>query len=265
LLFLALFFFPVAVYCLVLGMLNRRTNPVMVSGPWDFLGVLLAASGLILFGGPAALTMFYDKEVRDFLVGRYHDFGTHFSSLFYKWWGIWALYYLLVLGCAGFLVWLRRGKTAVYNIEPAALDETLARVLERLDLEWARLGNRVFIGFPGGSIPSAGIPVPQDPHVVAGLPPKRPGAVSAWPDREAIVDVEPFYATRHVTLSWVYATGPVRHQVEAELGRSLNEVFVRDNPASTWLMLVASFLFALIFFGVALMIVMEIRMRHNQF
>src|ERR1700758_3195552 len=55
LIFLALFFFPIALYCLILGMINRRPHPVMVSGSWDFFGLLLAASGLLLFGGPTVL------------------------------------------------------------------------------------------------------------------------------------------------------------------------------------------------------------------
>jgi hypothetical protein len=230
----------------------------MVWGPWDFLGVLLATSGLLVFGGPAALTMFYDKEVRDFLVGRFHL--AHFSSLFFKWWGLWVVYYLLVLASAACLIWSRRTKTAVYNVEPAVLDDVLAGALERLGLEWTRLGNRVFIGFPAR--PGA------EAHVAAGAPPQRPGTARAGlapPGREAILDIEPFYATRHVTLSWAYTAGPVREQVEAELARALGEVCARDNPASTWLMLAASFLFALIFFGVALAIVREIKLRQNGF
>ena len=41
------FLFPLAVYCLVLGLINRRRQPLMVSAGWDFAGLLFAASGFL--------------------------------------------------------------------------------------------------------------------------------------------------------------------------------------------------------------------------
>ena len=47
-------FVILAIYLLILGAINRRQHPLMVYGPWDFAGVLFAASGFLLFGGPEA-------------------------------------------------------------------------------------------------------------------------------------------------------------------------------------------------------------------
>ena len=65
LLLLALFLFPIALYCTVLGMINRRAQPLMVSGAWDFVGVLLATSGFLLFVGPAMLSGTFRQGLRE--------------------------------------------------------------------------------------------------------------------------------------------------------------------------------------------------------
>jgi hypothetical protein len=269
LIFLALFFFPIAVYCLLLGMINRRPHPVMVSGSWDFFGLLLAASGLILFGGPALLTIYYDREIRDFLLGRFHLTTFPFHVLFLKWWGLWLLYYLIVVGGGAFLVWWRGSKTSIYNVEPLVFDDTLAGVLDRLGVEWTRMGNRVFIGFRNRntgepfagpeSVPGAyQVPIRPAPAIRA-TPTPFPAALPA--DQEAVLDIEPFYTTRHVTLNWRSGNSLIREPVEAELGRALTEVRSRDNPMGGWLMIIASSLFALIFFGVALTILVQLKMQ----
>jgi hypothetical protein len=271
--FLAFFLFPLAVYCLIVGMINRRPHPVLVYGPWDFLGILLAASGAVLFGGPAILTAFYDRDVRQFLLGRLGTGQVQFGDLLAKWWLIWLLYYLGVLAGGALLVWLRREMTAVYNVEPAVFDDTLAQVLDRLGVESTRMGNRVFIGLRGsGGRVSAGpaeqLPPEVSEHIIPGpLPREAPRALTALVrlDQEAVVDVEPFAATRHVTLNWRNSTGRVREEVEAELARALREVQTRDNPAGGWFMVIATSLFALVLVSVVMVILLEIRMNKVQF
>ena len=271
--FLAIFFFPIALYCLILGMINRRPHPVMVSGSWDFFGLLLAASGLLLFGGPTLLAIYYDRDVRDFLLGKYRfvSLDFTFTNLFLKWWLFWLLYYVLVIGGGAVLVWLRRHITSVYNVEPLVFDETLGHVLDRTGVLWTRMGNRVYIGFPAPRgrhlpprvAPAEPLPAPVSTQVMPGPAPQvtEPLFEVVRPDQEAVVDVEPFYATRHVTLNWRSAGGTVRAQVEAELGRVLPEVHTGNNPMGTWLMIVATSLFALIFFGLGLSILVHLRMR----
>ena len=42
------FLSPLAIYLLIIGAINRRRRPLLVSGPWDFAGLLFAASLLQL-------------------------------------------------------------------------------------------------------------------------------------------------------------------------------------------------------------------------
>src|SRR5262245_39222458 len=58
---LVAFLFPVTIYLVLLGMLNRHRSPVVVPGPWDFAGVLFAASGFLLVGGPSVLAGVGDR------------------------------------------------------------------------------------------------------------------------------------------------------------------------------------------------------------
>src|SRR5713226_10358576 len=57
--------FPVALYCLYLAMLHNRRNPTMISGSWDFAGVLIALSGFLLIGG-TLLVFCLNNAARDY-------------------------------------------------------------------------------------------------------------------------------------------------------------------------------------------------------
>src|SRR5207253_8850992 len=61
---------PLAVYCLVLGFINRRRHPLMVAGAWDFAGLLFAASGFLAFGLPGLLSGFTERGRSAALFGR---------------------------------------------------------------------------------------------------------------------------------------------------------------------------------------------------
>ena len=63
------FFVPLAVYLLVLGHINRRPRPVLVSGAVDFIGLLFAGSGFLLFGGPAVLSSVNERWRLFWLLG----------------------------------------------------------------------------------------------------------------------------------------------------------------------------------------------------
>jgi hypothetical protein len=269
LILLAAFFFPVALYLLVLGVLNRRPHPVVVRGTWDCAGLLFACSGAVLFAGPALLLAFYHRDVRDFLLRAPPWKEAAFNTLLVLHWSFWLLYYVTVVIGSGLLIWWRGRTTAVYNIEPALLDHTLAQVLDRLGLEWTRLGERVFIGFPRGpgrvhSARATGWPPPFDTHFKVGatpLPGEKARPSEARPDQETVFDVVPFAAARHVSLVW--RTGPraLRAEIESALRRSLREVLCPPNPAGTWFLMIAGALFALIFLGVAITIVVELLKR----
>ncbi len=242
--FLLLFLVPVAFYCLVLAVLNRRSHPTMVTGSWDFLGLLFAASGFLLFAAPALLRGFFERILRDMTFA---DEGPSRDAV-----GVvislqtvtWAFYYVLVLGGGLLLAWLRRGKTVVYNVAPEELERALERALARMGLTFTRSGSRLVIGVapqaePAEDLLSAVSAAPLNGPVNPARAPSSAG--------EAAVDVEPFAAMWNATLHWRSDTGDLRGPVEMQLARELREVPSYDNPVGTWLLGVSGFLFALVF------------------
>ena len=98
LLFLA-FIFPLGIYCLILGLINRRERPLLVSGPWDFAGVLFAVSGFLLFIGPAVLSSLYEHFRLSWVVGQAGTEGPSGVS-YYLWISLWYVYYIGVVAVA---------------------------------------------------------------------------------------------------------------------------------------------------------------------
>jgi hypothetical protein len=250
LIFLA-FIVPLAIYCLVLSVINRRRHPVVVPGPWDFAGVLFAASGVLLIGGPAILTGVYEQWRLTWLLGQTH-FLKEISDNWSFWISIWLLYFAVIASGSALMLWRRRRLTSIYNIEPAVFAEVLNQVLDRLELEWLRNGPRRLLlrlrepPLEAGStaldpmlIPhrsqGAATPVLADP---AQPLPQRTAtstpevSTSAHPWAELVL--EPFPAMCHVTLHWLGQDEAVRLEVETELAQALAQVRTRPNPVSAW-------------------------------
>jgi hypothetical protein len=247
LLLLLIFLVPVAAYCLILAMVNRRLHPVMLSGPWDMAGLLFAVSGGVLFVGPAIIAMLYHRSLDDVpLAGRA---TPSFGDVWAPWWRIWLVYYVLVIGGSVALLWHRRRTTIIYNVSPGDFDRTLALLLDRLGLDWNRLGNRIFVGAGRDASPPAPElqPFTGDPLVVA---PEGAVTLPPRPVGEAVFDIEPFGTLCHVTLHWRRHTGLIREELEAELSRVLAQAHAPDNPAGTWFLAVSGFLLAVIFLGI---------------
>src|SRR5436305_12655679 len=124
----AAFLFPVALYFLVLAMINRSPGPVVVSGVWDFVGVLAAASGFLLLGGPAVLTGFNENWRPLFLLADPNAvkevgadalaFGVILSGG----------YLFVVIAGSAFVLWTRRNSTVVYNVDPDRFRDPLQEV-----------------------------------------------------------------------------------------------------------------------------------------
>jgi len=262
-LFLA-FLFPLAVYCFVLALVNRRTHPVMVSGTWDFVGVLFAASGLLLVVGPAIVSSLSDRWRMLWLLGRLPGVGEDGS-------GIWAvlasLYVVAVVGGCAYQLWQRTWSTSVYNVEPAVFDDALAGVLDGLGLSWARAGARYFLRYPtparAGAVPrhAGAVPLPGGLEGGNGGSKDLPSddvPAAGFRERSAVLAAEPFPPMRHVTLRWEAADPELRHEVEAELRKALAGVYTAHNPAGTWLLTVSAGLFCVLFLGVVLMVVLPL-------
>jgi hypothetical protein len=256
LIFLA-FVVPLAVYCLVLSVINRRRHPVIVAGSWDFAGVLFAASGFLLLGGPAILTGLYEQWRLAWLLGqiRYlQGIGENWSF----WITLWLLYFAVVGSVSAFVLWRRRTQTSIYNIEPAVFGEVLTQVLDRLGLQWQHNGpRRLLLRFREPSLGDSGalmasLPVRHrseaaGPSALAGPYTLHPAVTAQGPSTSAypwcVLTVEPFPVMRHVTLDWLSHDETIRPEVEAELAKALTQVPTPENPVAGWFLALSLLLF----------------------
>jgi hypothetical protein len=206
------FVFPVAVYFLILANLNRRSHPVMVSGPWDFSEVLLACSGFLIFGGICVITGFNERWRAYWLYGNPRLLRTVTSDFWYFWLSIIGLYFLFLLAAALYLLWRRRLATAIYNIELPTLQDYISLSLGRLGLDYQQIDHRYFISPPDESR-SESIQSAETPKL-APFPASAP---------KLMLELDAFRAVRHVTLHWSEA-GTLRDEIEAELARNLGDV-----------------------------------------
>jgi hypothetical protein len=263
-LILLAFLLPFAVYLLALGAVNRRRRPVMVPGAWDFAGVLFAASGFLLVGGPAVLSSRTEEARRFWAAGR---LGAGDAA--YSLWGFFSLIYLgVVVAGAAFLLWRRRDLTSVYNLDARSAERALAGVFDHFGLQPVRSGNLYFFGagLQAGDGPRVSGPEGiQPPHylppggAVAARAYEEPagGARTASPEflvQSAILEVESFDLMRHVTLRWDPPGSVLRQEVEAELARKLAKAPPADNPAGPWLTLAGLFLIGVCLLGVAALV-----------
>lgn len=262
------FLFPVAVYLLVLAVLNSRRRPTMISGPWDFVGVLFALSGFLLVGGPWVLSGLNARWRATMVQGRLGSLTGETSDWWGFWIALWGLYFVLVLGGAAFILWRRRQVTVIYNIERPLLEEALSLTLDRLALEGAVVGNRVYIGARSGPGEAAAEPRVETFQAAGnGLsggshPVGNPGAPAQYLElgRTAVLELDPFPATHHMTLRWRFPEGDdpaLRRDIETELARVLAEAESGPNPTVGWFLTAASCLFFLMLVGLALLILLE--------
>jgi hypothetical protein len=104
---------PLAIYLLVLGIINLSRRPVVVSGGRDRLALGIAVSGMIAVG---PVELFLPIDVAIFFGG-------------YVWLLLGALYGLTIL----LLALVRRPRLSVYNISEAELQRVLGELVVLLD------------------------------------------------------------------------------------------------------------------------------------
>src|SRR5207247_1028847 len=67
-----------------------------------------------------------------------------------QWWyvrlGIWAIYFGVILIGSVFLLHGRTRITSIYNVDQESLDQALSQALDRLHLNWRRVGHLIYIG-----------------------------------------------------------------------------------------------------------------------
>jgi hypothetical protein len=254
------FLFPLGVYCLILGAINRRRHPVMVSAAWDFAGLLFAASGFLAFAVPGFLSSFSEQGRRVAMFGRapvadegswgwcWDLFAGLGSTLFAVGSGpvLVGYFLIVVVGCA-LILWRRQTETAVYNVHAAAFEDVLGGVLDAASLLWSRAGNRYFIrrARDKQSLPAPEMSVMVREHLPSGEQ-GRGGypATAADVEQSSCLEVDPAPALRHVTLRWDAEDVDLRKQVEGELAHALAEVPTHDNPVGSWLLTAGAALLA---------------------
>ncbi|HWY88402.1 MAG TPA: hypothetical protein VNX28_16940 [Gemmataceae bacterium] len=234
------FLAPIAIYCWVLAVINRRSQPTVVSGLWDCVGMLLAAGGILLMVGPFLLHRLFWR-IMDALPPE-EDTETGFDLVMRQWWFFWALYFMVLLLAVFLLLWWRRSKTVIYNVDPEMFGHVLHDCLEELGLTSTRDGKRLLIAAKSPDRK-------QTEAVFAGAGPSKRSAnllPSFPPHAAAELEVEVFPSLYNVSLHWPRAEGQLRAAIENHLARALEGARAFDNPAANWFMGMAGLLFGLI-------------------
>ncbi|MCI0379953.1 MAG: hypothetical protein L0215_20420 [Gemmataceae bacterium] len=223
LLLLVFFLFPLALYCWIVGAINRRGRPTLAVGFWDCLGMLFAASGFLLLVGPILLKTVFEQGLGTVVL------QENPSDAFFDWWCqrwlFWAIYYVVLLGGAALLLWWRGRKTVIYNVDLEAFAPLFFRAIQEAGL-CAHAKEDIIQLFADSVAP-------------------REATGANGPLAE--VSVEYFVPLCHVTLHWRRNDLTLRTQVENKLNRLLPEARTLENPAGGWLYIVTAILFGLIF------------------
>lgn len=265
------FLLPLAVYLLVLGMINRRQHPYLVSGIWDFLGILLAASGPLLFGGPAVLSSQSERWRTFWLLGRWGGEGP--EGLRQLWMILAALYFVVVVAGAGILLWRQRRLTSIYNATEEMVEQALRRVCERLGASPVRSGNLFLFGlsphlFPGRApLNGEGIQAPhylppdghaadegihladEGVHLADKVKVEAVRSASELLGHPAVLEMDSFPSLHHVTLRWDPAESPLRREIETQLTRELERTPAPEHDLGAWLLIIGLTLFVLALLG----------------
>lgn len=271
------FFFPLAVYLLVLGFLNRLRHPTLVSGIWDGVALLFGVSGFLLFSGPAVLSALSEKWRMFWLFGKGEAPLAGADGVWQFWVFLSVLYFVLILAGAAYFFWRQRRLTAVYCAEVEQVENALAAICERLDLHPVRSGGLFLFGLSLGGTPerrSSNIERIQAPHYLptavraAGSIAREIPAASAGAttdrivlEQSAILEVDGFPLMHHVTLRWDPVDSPLRQVLETELRQRLLETSTDDNNLGSWLITLGSILLAFELIGAFFLIVLRLLVR----
>jgi hypothetical protein len=239
--------FPICIYVLFLALLHQRRHPTLLPGSWDFVGVLLALSGFLIFGTTIFLLSFQPAG-REFLlhggtpadVRRISAQGSPLIVL------LWFLFYASLACSFAFMIWQRRAFSVIYNLTPAEMEQVLQGVIDRLHLQAIRRGRRWYIGSPERMErnPAGGDSASQ--HISATEP--RWALAKSEPQviPQAVLDVHGSPLMRTVTILWRSYRRDVRQELQAELERELDQFPSSAGATAGWMITLASALFVLI-------------------
>ena len=115
---------PLAIYLLLVGMINLSPRPLVVSGTRETLALGLALAGLVIVG---PMQLFLPREAAA-------QFG----------WGVWLLLSAFYVLCVLLATMLARPRLVVYNVALDDLPRELIATAERLDHDSRWIGGATF-------------------------------------------------------------------------------------------------------------------------
>lgn len=149
---LLILFLPISVYLIWVGSINRQSRPVFVEGVWDFVALMFASSGLVLFGVPAVITSLNETWRRYWLTGEGPlPFATLEGSRVF-WVFLWGLYLVLVIAVFWILLSRRKNWYCVYNVDLDQLDVAATRALETTGFQVRRIGHFFLLKDPNSML-----------------------------------------------------------------------------------------------------------------
>ncbi len=189
---------PLALYLFRFALITRRDHPTVISGPWDFVGLVAGLSGFILFGGSLILFLF-QSNFRYWMRGNAESLRIAWGREGVTWIILAALYLLFVIGTIALTLASRRRSLVVYNVDPAAFEATVTEVFEHL-----------------------------------GRPIERKGKL--WIASIPLFELDSFAGGHTVTLRWVSEDQTLFQEVDRLLREALRNVVTEENATTRWLM-----------------------------
>lgn len=191
---------PLTLYLFWLGHINRREQPSVVSGVWDFMALLMGLSGFLLCGTILVLT--------SVAAGSHIWTGHTFEQLSRSWgqdYSIWVisllLYIALLTGVILGTLYSRRRSLGVYNASLEGVDAAIERVF--------KLQGRVVL---------------------------RNGNLWSTPEGQPLVEVIPFHALRHIQVKWLMSDPRMREECDRQLRVAMSQQLSPENPMAQWVM-----------------------------
>src|SRR5262245_48425475 len=108
---------PLAIYFLRLAFVTRRDHPTVISGQWDFVGLVAGLSGFILFGGGLVLSL-VQSNFRYWMRGNFEALRAAWGNERVSWMLLTLFYVFLVIGWIALTLAARRRSLVVYHVDP---------------------------------------------------------------------------------------------------------------------------------------------------